>query len=80
MRIEQRKERHEMKPGTSMRFHGRDFKVFSNGALYYAHTDCACGSTMSSGEWFGSIRTAVREAFSNIIGHESRCASAKECA
>lgn len=36
---------------------------------YYAQTHCTCGSTLSSGEWFPSMRRAVAEARASIENH-----------
>lgn len=57
--------------------HGRMFEVFQSDRGIYAHTHCACRSTMSSGDYLPSLGEAVRVAKESIEQHEASCSRAK---
>jgi len=57
--------------GRKVRLMGRTDKKARHGMEFYAFVDCVCGSSLSSGEWWPSMRRAVDEARGNVEQHEA---------
>lgn len=58
--------------GRKVRLMGRKCHEARHGMEFFALVDCVCGSSLSSGDWFPSMRRAVDEARDGADKHEAQ--------